>query len=95
MLYDDLEECDEGVGGRLKREGIYVYLQLILIIVQLELTQHCKAIILKLKKEIFFSCSSLSFFKTVTLNTLMDKSCIFFSLGPVTGGLGSSPVAQW
>ena len=94
MLYDDLEECDEGVGGRLKREGIHIYLQLIYIIVQLELTQHCKAIILELKKEIFFSCSSLSFFETVTLNTLMDKSCIFLSLGPVTGGLGSSAVAQ-
>jgi len=26
MLYDDLEGCDGGLGGRLKREGIYVYI---------------------------------------------------------------------
>ena len=31
-----------GVGGRLKREGIYVYLWLILIVVTTKLTQHCK-----------------------------------------------------
>ena len=35
--------------GRLKREGIYLYLQLIHIAVQQKLTQHCKAIILQLK----------------------------------------------
>ena len=28
MLCDSLEEWDGRVGGRLKREGIYVYLQL-------------------------------------------------------------------
>jgi len=37
------------VGGRLKREGIYVYLELIHIVVQQKLTQHCKVIILQLK----------------------------------------------
>ena len=31
---------------RLKREGIYVYLKLIHVVVQQKLTQHCKAIIL-------------------------------------------------
>ena len=31
VLCDDLEGWDLGVGGRLKREGIYVYLQLILV----------------------------------------------------------------
>ena len=40
------------MGGRIKREGIYVYLYLIHIIVQQELTQqHGKAIILHLKKD--------------------------------------------
>ena len=45
VLHDDREEWDgSGVGGRLKRERIYVYLQLIHD-VQQKLTQHCKAII--------------------------------------------------
>jgi len=34
-----------GVRGRLKREGIYVYLQLIHIVAQQKLTQHCRAIL--------------------------------------------------
>ena len=51
MLCDDLEVWDEGwVGGRLKRKRIYVYLQLIHVVVQQKLTQHCKAIILQFKK---------------------------------------------
>ena len=41
-------EC-RGMGGRPKREGIYVYLQLIHVVVCWRLTQHCKAIILQLK----------------------------------------------
>ena len=39
------------MGGRLTREGIHVYLQLIHAVVQQKLTQHCKAIILQLKKK--------------------------------------------
>ena len=39
-----------GVGGRLTRKGIYVYLQLIYDAIQQKTTQHCKAIILQLKK---------------------------------------------
>ena len=38
MLCDDLEWWDEGVGGRLNREGIYVYIQLIHFVVQQKLT---------------------------------------------------------
>jgi len=38
-----------GVGGRLKREGTYVYLQLIPVVVWQKPTQYCKAIILQLK----------------------------------------------
>jgi len=40
------------VGGRLTRKGIYVYLQLIYNVIQQKTTQHCKAIILQLKKKI-------------------------------------------
>ena len=39
------------VGGRCKREGIYVYIQLIHFIVQQKLTQHCKATLPQLKKK--------------------------------------------
>ena len=42
VLCDDIEWW---VGGRLKREGIYVYIWLIHVAVQKKLTQHCKAII--------------------------------------------------
>ena len=45
---DNLEGWDE-VGGRIKREGTYVYLWLIHVAVWQKLTQHCKAIILQLK----------------------------------------------
>jgi len=38
-----------GVRGRLKGEGIYVYLHLIHIVVQQKVTQYCKAIILQIK----------------------------------------------
>ena len=54
MLCDDLE----GWEGRLKREGIYIYIytyihihiQLIRVVIQQKLMQHCKAIILQLKR---------------------------------------------
>ena len=38
------------IGGRLKREGIHVYIQLIYLIVQQKLTQPCKGIILQFLK---------------------------------------------
>ena len=38
------------VGGRLKRERVYVYLCLIHLAVLKKAIQHCKAIILQLKK---------------------------------------------
>ena len=44
------EGWDGGVmEGRLKREGVYVDLQLTHIVVQQKLTQHSKAIVLQLK----------------------------------------------
>ena len=41
----------EGVRGRFK-EGTYVYFQLVHFVVQQKLMQHCKAIILQLKKNL-------------------------------------------
>ena len=51
MLCDDPEVWGGGVGGRLKGEGIYVYIQLIHIIVQQKLIQHLKQLFLKKKKK--------------------------------------------
>ena len=57
MLCDDLDGRDGvgeggGNGGKVKREGLYVYLELIHVVVQQKLIQHCKAIILQLKNKI-------------------------------------------
>ena len=53
MLCDDLERRDgRWEGGRHRREGIYVYLYLIHIVVQQKLTQLCKAVILQLKSKV-------------------------------------------
>ena len=51
VLCDDLEGRDQGVGGRLKREGTCVYIQLIHVVIQQKGVQHCKTIILQLKKK--------------------------------------------
>ena len=48
MLCDDIEGWD-GVGGRLKREGVCKHLQLTYNVVWQKLIQHCKAINLQLK----------------------------------------------
>ena len=37
--------------GRSKREGIYVYIQMIHFVIQQKVTQHCKATIPQLKKK--------------------------------------------
>ena len=44
-------EWEGGLEGSLKREGMYVHLELIHTVVQQKLTQHCKAIILHLKEK--------------------------------------------
>ena len=45
VLCDDPQGYDARVqGGKLKREGIYVYIRVIHDVVQQKLTQHCKAI---------------------------------------------------
>ena len=45
MLCDDPSEGVGAMGGRLKGDGIYVYIQLIYFVVQQKLMQHCKAIV--------------------------------------------------
>ena len=81
MLCDDLEGWDGGLdGGRLKREEISVYLQLIHIVAQQKPTQ-LKAIILQLKLN----------FKKSGLYTLVD-----FAVPCKTGTdayLGSGPLS--
>ena len=53
MLGDILEGWDRGwVGGRLKKEGICIYLWLICAVEQQKPTQDCKAIIFQLKLKI-------------------------------------------
>ena len=49
MLCDDLEGWSGRVGGRFKREGMYVYIWLIHDAVQQKLTEHCKTVIFQLK----------------------------------------------
>ena len=46
VLWENLEGQDGGgeVGGRFKREGTCMYLQLIHVVVRQKPTQHCKAI---------------------------------------------------
>ena len=50
MFCNELEGKDGGLGGRLMRKGMYVG-WLIHAVVWQKLAQHCKAVILKLKKE--------------------------------------------
>ena len=75
VLYDDLEGYDGWeVEGRLKRERIYVEIQLICTVVQQKLTQHCKASILHSKikhKKNDPVQVSLSF-------TSQTRMCLFF-----------------
>ena len=49
MVCDNLEGWE--AGGRFKREGMYVYLQLIHVIVWQKPTRHCKDIFLQLKNK--------------------------------------------
>ena len=54
--------CSAWAGGRLKREGIYVYVQLIHVIVQRTWAQHYKSIILQWKNiTVHVSLNSWSF----------------------------------
>ena len=55
MPGDDLEGgMERWMGGRFKREGTYAYLWLIHVDVWQKPTQHCNAIILQIKMNIFF-----------------------------------------
>jgi len=50
VLCDAPEGRKGRVGGRLKREGMYVYLWLIHVVVTQKVTQHCKAVTFKFFK---------------------------------------------
>ena len=60
------------MGGKFKREGIYVYLWLIHVDVWQKPTQYCKAIILQLK--IIFFLKELPFFFSGCICGLPDLS---------------------
>jgi len=47
VLSDDPEGWNAGVRGRPKREGVYVYIRLIHLVVQQKLTQRWKTTILQ------------------------------------------------
>ena len=49
-----------GMGGRFKREGMYVCLQLIHVVVWQKPTQHCKAIILQKREKIASASDGLN-----------------------------------
>ena len=66
MICDDLDGWDGvGVGGSLKREGIYVYLWLIHIVVWQKPIQHCKAIIHQIKKQLASTFLIIVFVSTI------------------------------
>ena len=60
MLCDNLEEWD-GVGGRLKREGTYIYLQLICVDVWQKPIQYYTAITFQLKINKFLKTHPIPF----------------------------------
>ena len=69
MLCHDLEGWDgAGVGAGLKREEMYVYMQLIYVVVQQKLTQHCNAIILQIKIKTKVLKNSLGNTREITLS---------------------------
>ena len=72
MLCGDLEGWDEErIGGKLKREQIYVCIELIHFTVEQKLTQHCKATIPQFKKKNRFEEFS---------KTMKPVSCILDSM---------------
>ena len=84
-LCDDLtlHRQDGWRGGRLEREGIYVYLQLIHTAVRRKPTKHSKAIFLQLKKKINKGMSTEQLSKQYSgeQNCILPKSLCPTSLG--------------
>ena len=72
MFCNDLEGKDGGLGGRLTRKGMYVG-WLIHAVVWQKLTQHCKAVFLKLKKKKKRSLLSWSFRSRETVNNTHNR----------------------
>ena len=64
-----------GVGERLKREGIYVCLWLIHIVVQQKLTQHCEAVILPTSEYILLLFFMVQTFKEKKMQAYLKNRC--------------------
>ena len=85
VFCDDPERWDGVVGGRSKREGIYVYIQLIHTVVQQILTKHCKAAVVQSLNcaGLFVTTwtaahqASLSFINSQSLFKLMSIESVF------------------
>ena len=81
-----------GLRGKLKREGIYVYVQLIHFTVHQELTQHCKATILQLKKKIenwyAAGAGSNPSFQSLGLCSLCCAASVLLASAPTSELLG-------
>ena len=73
-LCDDLEGQDGRRGGRLEREGIYVYLQLIHIAVRQKPTKHHRAIFLQLKTNKRMSKQQL--WKQYSVTYCEEQNCL-------------------
>ena len=71
------------MGGRLRWQGIYVYLWSIHIVVQQKLTQHRKAIILQFKKtyQVSYTYHAINMQSTIlgTLNLMYHKKAVLAS----------------
>ena len=64
-LCDTLDGWGGEVGGRFRREGVYVYMELSHLVVQQKLTQHCKSAILQSKKKNYMVTKNAIFIHTL------------------------------
>ena len=85
MLCDNLEGLVRG--GRLKRERIHVHLWLIHTVAQQKPTQHCKAIILQLKKKTKLNDAHHHRALGIMLTGLQFSWIIWSGPGPLVLGL--------
>ena len=81
MLCDDLEDWDGDRGGRLKREGMHVYLQLNNVVVLQKTTHHCKAIIFQLKinlRSLIYNPIKKN--KMLWINLTKEEKCMYIKI---------------
>ena len=74
-------------GGRLTKEGIYVYIQQFHIVVQKKQTQHCKAIMLQLGKSNNNKGKNSVYEES-------EKADLKLNI-PKKGMMASSPIPSW